>query len=107
MFLKKKVNNWFTHFKKYFFTYNDGFFELAYLGNFPMSMVESIKKMPFIKFFPEKNEIITKNIFIDGQLQYFEIEEGLWIMQTKVKSKKNTLCLDVFMTIFYLRIIIS
>lgn len=91
MSLKKSLNKWFTHFKQYFFTYHDGFYELAYLGNSPQSLVESAKKMPFIKFSAERNQIVTKNIFIDGQLQYFEIEEGLWVLNSRVKSKKNSL----------------
>lgn len=91
MFLNKRINHWFAHFKQFLFTYKDGFFEMSFLGNSPNTIVESIKKMPFTKFSASNNEIVINNIFTDAQMQYFEIEEGLWLLKTKVKSKKNIL----------------
>ena len=96
MILNKRISNWFIHFKKYFFTYKNGFFEVSYLANSPKSMVESLKKMPFNKYEPCNNSIETKNLFLDSCLQYFEIEDGLWVFVSKIKYKKNILYKRIF-----------
>jgi AraC-like DNA-binding protein len=104
MILTKRINNWFIHFKKYFFTYNDGFFEVSYIANSPKSMLDSFEKMPFNKHIPENKSYFTNNLFIEGQLQYFEIEQGLWMFLSKVKYKKNIsykLIYDEFIPIDY------
>jgi AraC-like DNA-binding protein len=87
--LLKRINNWFQHAKKYFFTYNDGFFELSYLDNSPKAMVESLIKMPFVTHDTRGQILRTNNAFVEGVLHYQELEEGLWVMYSEMKYKAN------------------
>lgn len=85
----EKVNNWLTHAKQYFFTYKEGFFFLSYISNTPKLIVESSKKLPFIKTNEDLNLFYTDNPFVKSTIQYVELEEGLWVLNSKVKYKNN------------------
>lgn len=87
--LTKRINNWLTHAKQYFFTYKNGFYEVSYLGNSPAYMVSSIKKMPFVKYDAATGILATNNPFAKGTLEYQEIEEGLWITYAEMEYKQN------------------
>ncbi len=87
--LQKRINSWFTHFQKYFFKYKDGFFELTCLLNTPEALVESLKKMPFNKY-DDKNQIITcNNFFLDAEVHFQELDEGLWLIYVDNYYKTN------------------
>lgn len=83
------VKNWLKRFKKYFFSYKDGFFELPFLANSPELIVESFRSMPFVKNFPEENYYTTNNLFLDGEGHYQQIEEGLWIIISNIQLKRD------------------
>jgi AraC-like DNA-binding protein len=87
--LLKRINNWFQHAKKYFFTYKDGFFELSYLDNSPKAMVESFIKMPFVTHDAREQILRTTNAFAEGILHYQELEEGLWVIYSEMTYKAN------------------
>jgi hypothetical protein len=40
--IKKRINNWFTHFQKYFFKYKQGFYEVSQIANSPEATIEII-----------------------------------------------------------------
>lgn len=84
-----KINNWLTHAKQYFFTYKDGFFFLSYLSNSPQLIIESCKKLPFIKIDEENQMFFTDNSFVKSSIHYIELEKGLWVMNSKIKYKNN------------------
>lgn len=84
-----KINNWLTHAKQYFFTYKDGFFFLSYLSNSPQLIIESCKRLPFIKIDNENQMFFTDNSFVKSSIHYMELERGLWVMNSKVKYKNN------------------
>ncbi len=87
--IKKRIDNWFVHFKKYFFTYKNGFFELNYLANSPQTLIESADKMPFTKL-DYKNQIVTTdNSFLKGEMHYQELEEGLYAIIADLYYKTN------------------
>ena len=87
--LLKRINNWFQHAKKYFFTYKDGFFELSYLDNSPKALVESFMKMPFVTHNKQEQTLTTNNTFVEGILHYQELEEGLWVIYSEMTYKAN------------------
>ena len=89
MILRDEISNFLIHFKKYFFTYKDGFFVLPYLANSPQSLIGSMKSMPFNQFAEKERLIKTNNPFCEGELRYREIEIGLWIIATSMQYKKN------------------
>lgn len=86
---KLRLNHWLIQFRKNFFTYRDGYFDLPYISNSPAIMVESFKHTPFTQFMPDKQQIHTANIFTNGIMHYCELEEGLWVIITEMEFKKN------------------
>ncbi len=87
--IPKLVDAWLSKFKKRFFIYKDGFFELPFLGNSPAIMVKSLSATIFSKHLEDKQIINLKSPFVDGQMHYREIEEGLWIITFDMKWKAN------------------
>lgn len=84
-----KINKWLTYAKQYFFTYKDGFFFLSYLSNSPQLIIESCKRLPFIKIDDENQMFFTDNSFVKSTIHYMELEKGLWVMNSNVKYKNN------------------
>lgn len=87
--ITRKINKWLAYAKQYFFTYKDGFFFLSYLSNSPQLIVESCKRLPFIKVDDENQMFFTDNSFVNSTIQYMELEKGLWVMCSKIKYKNN------------------
>lgn len=87
--MKSIVKNWLANIKKYFFRYSDGFYEFPYLANSPQLTLQSLKGMPFIKSYPEKDYYTINNPFIKGDCHYHKVEEELWIIMTDLEFKKN------------------
>lgn len=83
------VDKWYEKLKPYLFKYKDGFFELPYLGNTPLLMIESFRKMPFIKHNEAKKMIISKSPFVDADVKYHEIQEDLILMYSVLLIKTN------------------
>ena len=86
---KVRIDSWLIKFKKYLFTYRDGFFDLPYLSNSPEVMVEAFKQMPFTKHIASENVIYSNTVFSNCALYYLEVEEGLWVIVTEIAFKKN------------------
>lgn len=84
-----KIDLWLSKYQQYFFKYKNGFFWLSMLSNSPMVIIESFRKMPFIKKTRDKNQFIVNNVFIQGIMSYQEIENDLWIFVADVTYKKN------------------
>lgn len=87
--LKKQINNWFIHFKKYFFKYKQGYYEISYIANSPQATIESYKKMPFFKYNKKHQTFNLNNMFMKVLFKYFKIEEGLWVSVSEVSIFKN------------------
>lgn len=85
----KRLEKWYLSIKKYIFIYKDGCFQLPYLSNSPEIMVESLRKMPFTRYTEGENIIHSNNIFTSGYMRYLKVEEGLWLLGTKIKFKEN------------------
>jgi hypothetical protein len=83
------VKKWLNQFKKYFFTYKDGFFELPYLANSPELMIESFSSMPFMKQDCNKACFSADTPFLKGVGHYQKTEDGLWIILSDFEVKKN------------------
>lgn len=89
MTLKKQINNWFIHFKKYFFRYKQGYYEISYIANSPEATVESYRKMPFFKHNKKHQTFKMTNVFLKVIFRYFKIEEGLWLSISDISLFKN------------------
>ncbi len=82
-------DKWLKYIRRYLLSYRDGLYELPYIANNPQLMLESMKNMPMVTFFPEQNFYKSNTPFLDGICHYEEIEEGLWLLLTDVKIKKS------------------
>jgi hypothetical protein len=87
--MKLFVKKWLKNFKKYFFSYKEGFYEIPFLANSPELIVESFGNMPFVKNYPDKRYFTTNNLFVNGDGHYQKIEEGLWIIISNISVKKT------------------
>lgn len=81
--------NWLNQFKQYFFTYSNGFYHLPYSNKSPKDLVESFAKYPFIKHNLEKQSIYANTPFCEGGFSYQNLEEGCWIIYSKMRYKTN------------------
>ncbi|MCV9927853.1 AraC family transcriptional regulator [Flavobacterium sp. LS1R49] len=86
---QQNLKNWFNQFKQYFFTYSNGFYHLPYSSKSPEALVESFAKYPFVKHNKERQSIYAKTPFCDGGFNYQKLEEGCWIIYSKVRYKAN------------------
>lgn len=90
------TNNWAQHIDKFLFLLKDDFFELPYLSNSPQVMLDSLIKLPIIKHDSAKQIIITDNAFWNGTMRYRTIEDGFWILETKLELIENILAKAVY-----------
>lgn len=83
------IDKWYEKLRPYLFKYKDGFFELPYLGNTPLLMIESFRRMPFIKHNEKLKMIISKSPFVDANVKYQELKEELIIIYSTLYIKSN------------------
>lgn len=83
------IDKWYDKIKPFIFKYKDGFFELPYVGNSPLHIIESFKKMPFITHHDDKKYIVSKSPFIDATVYYHVISDKLILMYSKLIIKQN------------------
>lgn len=83
------IDRWYDKIKPFLFKYKDGFFVLPYLGNSPLLIIESFRKMPFIKHDDNKQMIISNSPFVDANVYYQILKEDFILMYSKLKIKAN------------------
>lgn len=96
MLFNKQLKAWLTKFKKYKVNYKDGFFHLSNLANSPYTIVETFKSSPFCNYKAEKKRITVKTLFLNAQLYYLKLEEGLWILVSDQEFKKNVVMHNIY-----------
>lgn len=90
------TSKWKELVQKYLFLYKDGFFELPYMSNSPMAMVESLKNTPVNEHKILKNGISTNNRFCSGIMRYRELDEGFWLLATHISIERNVLAKAIY-----------
>lgn len=83
------INKWFTSAKRFLFKYKDGFFLLPIMANSPKTTIDSLSKMPFVKHNASKKHISSKNPFLNADIYYQEIDNGLWYLHAEAEYKEN------------------
>ncbi len=83
------IDRWYEKIKPFLFKYKDGFFELPYLGNSPLLIIESFRKMPFIKHDEKKQMIISSSPFVDANVYYQVLKDELIILYSRLEIKAN------------------
>lgn len=87
--LQERIKKWLNQFKQYFFTYSNGFYHLPYSSKSPEALVDSFANYPFVKHNKIKQSIYASTPFCDGGFNYQKLEEGLWVIYSKMKYKTN------------------
>lgn len=85
----EKVKSWRKRFRQCYFTYRRGFYHLPYNGSSPQTLIDSFDKFPFVKHSKEKQCISSNNPFCEGGFYYHKLEEGCWIIYSKMRYKTN------------------
>ena len=88
------IDKWYDKIKPFLFKYKDGFFELPYLGSSPITMIDSFRKMPFIKHNESMRTIDSSSPFVDAKVFYHEICDELIIIHSTLIIKSN-ICFKV------------
>jgi len=83
------IDRWYNKIKPFLFKYKDGFFELPYLGNSPLLIIDSFRKMPFIKHDEKKQMITSTSPFVYANVYYQEFEDQLIILFSMLEIKAN------------------
>ncbi len=83
------IDKWYEKLRPYLFKYKDGFFELPYLGNTPLLMIESFRRMPFIKHNEKLKMIVSKSPFVDATVKYHELNEDIILIYSTLYIKAN------------------
>lgn len=87
--LPAKVRTWLSQFRKYYFTYSKGFYHLPYKRHSPQALVDSFKGLPFVKHSLERQCVTTDTPLMEGGFHYQKLEEGCWIIYSKMRYKAN------------------
>ncbi len=96
MSFNEQLKSWFAKFQKYKVTYREGFFRVSNLANSPFTIIETCDNMPFCKHVRNKKLVTSSTLFFDLQLYYTEIEEGLWVLVSDLKFKKNVAIKNIY-----------
>jgi AraC-like DNA-binding protein len=83
------IDRWYDKIKPYLFKYKEGFFELPYIGNSPLLIIESFRRMPFIKHDDKKQMIISSSPFVDAHVYYQVLNEDFIVMYSMLVIKAN------------------
>lgn len=84
-----KIKTWLSQFRKYYFTYSNGFYHLPYNGNSPETMVDSLKGLPFVKHSAKQQCVTTKTPLMEGGFHYQKLESGCWVLCSRIRYKAN------------------
>jgi AraC-like DNA-binding protein len=83
------LDNWPNHIEKHLFFLKDDFFELPFLFNSPSVMLSSLLKLPITKHNASKQSMVLDSAYCKTDFYYREIDEGFWILVSKVDVTKN------------------
>lgn len=86
---QQKLQNWLNQFKQYFFTYSNGFYHLPYNSKSPETLIESLANYPFMKHDKQRQRVYANTPFCEGGFNYQKLEEGCWIIYSKMRYKTN------------------
>ena len=96
MAIKEQFKTWYSNLQKYKVRYKDGFFHLTNLANSPRTIIENFDKVKFIKHWSEKKMMQSQTFFFNVKTHYAELDEGLCIMVSEFKFKKNIVIHNLF-----------
>lgn len=85
----QSIERWFFDFRKYFYYYRDGFFEIPFVGNTPQTTIESAIRLPFKKYDAQQQKITTDNPFIKGEMHFEYLESGFAITFLDMEFRAN------------------
>lgn len=85
--LQAKVEKWVQSINNGFYNFKDGYFQVPYLASDPETMIEGIKKSPFVRFDENYQTLKLNSPIIKFKQKYLNLEEGLWVLTNKIHWK--------------------
>ena len=90
------VTKWLQFVKPKLNFYKDGFFEFPFLANTPELFIKSTIKSIGSKHVAEEQAVYRDNPFINGEMRYRKIDDGLWLTITTMQFKHNAIIKSVY-----------
>ena len=85
----EKIKKWVAKVKSSILKYRKGFYEIPFVSNSPEVLVSSSSAFSFVKNHKDKNYLSVNNPFVKIELNYFKLEEGLWLLFSETNYKQN------------------
>jgi AraC-like DNA-binding protein len=89
-------SKWTELVQKYLFLNKDGFFQLPYISNSPVAMVESLTNTSVNTHEVLQKAVSTNNRFCSGIMRYRELDEGFWLLATHINIERNILAKAIY-----------
>ena len=83
------IKKWFAKIKSSVLFYRNGFYEIPFMANSPEVLVGSSSAFSFVKNHKKEAFLTTNNPFVKIELNYFKLEEGLWLLYSETDYKQN------------------
>jgi AraC-like DNA-binding protein len=90
------LSKWLQFVKPKLNFYKDGFFEFPYLANTAELFIASTIKSIGSKHVVEEQAVYRDNLFINGEMRYRKIDDGLWLTITTMQFKHNAIIKSVY-----------
>lgn len=87
------IDNWFAKANNYMYNFKDGHFQFPYVSNDPESMIEGLKKTPFVTHNESLQCLETNSAFMKIKLKYLKLNDGLWLTSTQSSWKVNVVAI--------------
>lgn len=84
-----EIKTWLGQFRKYYFTYSKGLLHFPYKRHSPQALVDSFKDLPFVKHSVAQQCVMTSTPLMEGGFHYRKLEEGCWIIYSRMRYKAN------------------
>ncbi len=89
MKISADLTKWFSSIRNLAFKNKDGFYQIPLVSNSPELIIKSLARMPYVYNDIQREVFGTNNRFVDAEVPYQKIEDGLWIFHSKTYYKKN------------------
>lgn len=85
----QKIKRHLAKFRTYLFSYKEGYFEFPYLAHSPQDMIDGFDSTLFVKHHRNLGYMTTRTPFMNAEMIYHQVDEGLWVTLANAKYYAN------------------
>ncbi|MFY0599645.1 MAG: helix-turn-helix transcriptional regulator [Cyclobacteriaceae bacterium] len=89
MAINEKIKKHLSKLTSYLFNYREGYFEFNYLAQSPQDMIDGFDATLFIKHKRDIGYMSSKTPFMNADMIYHKLEDGLWVCLSSAVYKAN------------------